>query len=105
MNVRRILAASVLGLGAVVMAVQVPADLAAQDAKAERKALKLKMLAEKKAAETKKPTDAPDAKPAPTNIKPPEAPAHPMPTAALAQLIDRQIGLKLDGAQVKPSPK
>jgi Protein of unknown function (DUF1549)/Protein of unknown function (DUF1553) len=104
MNVRRILAASVLGLGAVILAVQVPADLAAQDAKAERKALKLKMLAEKKAAETKKPIDAPDAKAAPTNIKPPEAPAHPMPTAALAQLIDRQIGLKLDGAQIKPSP-
>ncbi|HEX3148834.1 MAG TPA: DUF1549 and DUF1553 domain-containing protein [Gemmataceae bacterium] len=104
MNMRRILAASVLGVGALVLAAQAPTDVAAQDAKAERKALKLKMLAEKKAAEEKKPVAAPDAKQAPTNIKPPEAPAHPMATVALAQLIDRQVGLKLESSQVKPSP-
>lgn len=104
MNLRRVFAASFLGLGAVILATQTPADLAAQEAKAERKALKLKMLAEKRAAEEKKPVSAPDAKPAPINIKPPEAPAHPMPTVGLAQLIDRQIGLKLASSQIKPSP-
>ena len=105
MKVRRILAATVLVLGTVVLASQVPADLAAQDSKADkRKALKQKLLAEKKAAEEKKPVAAPDAKPAPTDIKSPAAPAHPMPTAGLAQLIDRQVGPKLDASQVKPSP-
>ena len=104
MNLRRIFAASLLGLGAIALAVQTPADLAAQDTKAQKKALRLKKLAEKKAAEEKKPIVAPDAKPAPTNIKAPETPAHPMPTVSLAQLIDRQIGLKLASSQIKPSP-
>ena len=90
MKVRRILAATVLVLGTVVLASQVPADLAAQDSKADkRKALKQKLLAEKKAAEEKKPVAAPDAKPAPTDIKSPAAPAHPMPTTGCSAVLAR----------------
>ena len=103
MNLRRVLAASVLALGAVVLAAQVPADVAAQDAKAEKRKLKMK-LAEKRAAEEKKAPVPADAKPAPAVIRPPSAPAHPMPDARLAQLIDGQITQRLRAANVEPSP-
>jgi hypothetical protein len=103
MNLRRVLAASVLALGAVVLAAQVPADVAAQDAKADKKKLKQK-LAEKRAAEEKKAPVPADAKPAPAVVNPPAAPAHPMPTGKLAQLIDSQITQRLRAANVEPSP-
>src|SRR5688500_17290424 len=103
MSLRRVLAASVLALGAVVLAAQVPADLAAQDAKAKKA---LKQNKAKKAADAVKPPPAPpDAKPAPTDIKPPAAPARPMPAAALAQRIDSQINQKLRAADVRTSPQ
>ncbi len=98
MNLRRVLAASVLALGAVVLAAQVPADVAAQDVKAKKLKMKLKAADEKKA-----PVPA-DAKPAPAVINPPAAPAYPMPTAKLAQLVDSQITQRLRSANVEPSP-
>lgn len=104
MTLRRLLAASVLALGAVVLAAQVPTDLAAQDSKADKqKALKQK-LAAKKAPEVSKPATSPDAKPAPTDIKPPAAPARPMATAELARRIDSQVTTRLRAANVQPSP-
>src|SRR4051812_31135156 len=102
MKVRRIIAATALVLGAITLVSQAPADLAAQDAKAKAKKQK---FAEKKAAEVKKPVADPDAKPAPAVINPPAAPAHPMPTVALAQLIDRHLDQALTAGQVRPSPQ
>ena len=103
MSLRRVLAASILAFGAIVLATQVPSDLAAQDAKA-KKALKQKLAAKKAAEQVKPPVTSPDAKPAPTNIKPPAAPAQPMPTAAVAQLIDSQVTQRLRAANVRTSP-
>ena len=96
MNLRRVLAASVLALGAVVLAAQMPADVAAQDAKAKKM--------KNKAVDEKRPPVPADAKPAPAVINPPAAPAHPMDTAKLAQMIDSQITLRLRSAKVEPSP-
>jgi Protein of unknown function (DUF1549)/Protein of unknown function (DUF1553) len=104
MKLRRTLAAFVFGLVAVVLAAQGPAG-AADDTKTDKKkAAKQKLLDKLKGAETKQ-VAAPDAKPAPTEIKPPSAPSHPMPTSALARLIDSQIDAKLAAAMVKPSPE
>jgi hypothetical protein len=100
MIVRRLLAAFALAFGAFTLALDVPADLAAQDSKAEKKAKK-----QKQAADEHKPVVTPDAKPAPTNIKPPAAPANPMATNALAQLVDRQIDVRLKSAMITPSPQ
>lgn len=98
MNLRRILAASVLALGAVVLVAQVPADVAAQEAKAKAK------KAKNKAAEEKRPPVPADAKPAPAVINPPAAPAHPMATTELARRIDSEITQRLRAANVEPSP-
>ena len=107
MNLRRLLAASVLAFGAVVLAAQVPADLAAQDAQADKKAkaLKQKLAARKAAEAVKAPVSPPDAKPAPADIKPPATPGRPMATADLAQLIDSQINQRLRAANVRTSPQ
>jgi hypothetical protein len=99
MIVRRLLAASALAAGVLTLALDVPADLAAQDSKAEKKAKR------KQATDEHKPVVTPDAKPAPTNIQPPAAHANPMPTNALAQLIDRQIDARLKSAMITPSPQ
>jgi hypothetical protein len=90
------------------LASQVPSDAVGQDAKADKKAaakakLKAKLRAEAE-AKNQPPTD-PNAKPAPADIKPPAAPARPMATAALAQLIDREVDRKLAAANIKPSPQ
>jgi hypothetical protein len=105
MNLRKTLAAITLGLTAIVLAAQNPADAVGQDAKAEKK---LKKGFKKKAEavpETKKDDKAVDAKPAPTVIDPPAAPARPMPTASLARLIDQAIDAQLAAAMIRPSPE
>ena len=106
MRLRKTIAVLTLGLGAVVLASQVPTDAVGQDAKADKKAaIKAKIAARLKEKEAaKKEEAAPNAKPAPTNIKPPAAPANPIATTALAQLIDRGIDAKLNAAGIKPSP-
>jgi hypothetical protein len=104
MNLRKTLAAVVLGLATALLAAQSPAG-ADEPTKAEkRKALKQKFAAKKAAEPAKDDPKYANAKPAPTDIKPPAAPSHPMPTAALAGLIDRAIDQRLASAEVKPSP-
>jgi len=105
MNLRKTLAAAVLGLTAIALTTQVPTESAYAQTKAEKKALKQKLLAKLKEAEKPKFDYPADAKPAPTNIQPPSTPAKPMPTADLARLIDRQIDDRLAAAEVKPSPQ
>ena len=61
MNIRKILAASVLGLGTIVLTTQVPPDAAGQDAKANKKAGKGKFKLKSDPAE--QPKSDPDAKP------------------------------------------
>jgi Protein of unknown function (DUF1553)/Protein of unknown function (DUF1549) len=102
MKLRRVLAASVLALGSIVLASQAPPDLAAQDAKADKKKQKMKQAGKGAPEEKKAPVPA-DAKPAPTDIKPPAAPAHPMAASDLAQRIDSQITQRLRAANVEPS--
>src|SRR5207237_5755375 len=97
MKLRRALAACALTLGAVALAVQTPSDVLAQDGKAKK--AKQKLAKE----EVKAPVADRDAKPAPSEVKPPAAPAHPMPTAELVRTIDRHIDARLASAQVRPS--
>ena len=104
MKLRRVLAALTLGLGSVALVLPGSADLAAQDAKAKKAALKQK-LAAKQAAEKIVPRSDPDARPAPAEIKPPAAPSRPMPTVSLAGMIDRHIDQRLASAQIQPSPQ
>jgi len=105
MNLRKTIAAVVLGLGAVALACQVPGDTAYAQTKAEKKALKQKLAAKLKEIENPKLDLPANAKPAPTDIKSPSTPAHPMPAADLARLIDRQIDARLAAAEIKPSPE
>jgi hypothetical protein len=98
MILRRLLAAFVLTVGAVTLALDIPSDVSAQDSKAEKKAKRLKQ-----AADEHKPVVTPDAKPAPTVINPPAAPAHPMATTALSQLIDTQVDARLKSSMIAPS--
>ena len=111
MTLRKTLAAVALGLAATVLAVQSPTDAAAQvpnKADKRKAALKQKLAAMKAAAEAKRAKDDSkytNAKPAPTDVKPPAAPARPMPTTDLANLIDRAIDARLAAANVKPSPE
>src|SRR5688500_3240236 len=113
MNLRKTLAAGVLGLAATLLAVQVPTDAAAQvpnKADKRKAALKQKLAAQKAAAEAEKAKAAlndakyANAKPAPADVKPPAAPARPMPTAQVARLIDQAIDARLAAANVKASP-
>ncbi|HKA07961.1 MAG TPA: DUF1549 domain-containing protein, partial [Gemmataceae bacterium] len=104
MNLRKFFAAGLLGVAAIVLAAQVPAENAYGQTKAEKKALKQKLAAQKEAQAKKDVTPA-DAKPAPTDIKPPAAPAHPTPTASLARLIDQQIDARLSSGAIQPSPE
>jgi hypothetical protein len=103
MIIRKILAASVLGLATIVLATQVPTDAVGQDAKADKKAAKGKFKLKSDPAE--QPKSDPNAKPAPADIKAPAAPSKPMATTALARLIDQSIDAKLAAAQIKPSPE
>jgi Protein of unknown function (DUF1549)/Protein of unknown function (DUF1553) len=104
MNLRKPFAAGLLCIAAIVLAAQVPVENAYGQTKAEKKALKQKIAAMKE-AQAKKDNTPPDAKPAPTDIKPPAAPAHPMPTASLARLIDQQIAAPLSAGAIQPSPE
>jgi len=105
MNLRKTLAAVTLGLATALLATQVPAGAADQTTKADKKkALKQKFAAKKPAEPAKDDPKYANARPAPADIKPPAAPAHPMPTAALAALIDRSIDQRLASAEIKPSP-
>ena len=105
MILRRILAALVLGSAAIALATQVPGETAYAQTKAEKKALKQKLAAKLKESEKPKSDLPPDAKPAPTDIKPPSAPTRPMPAAELARLIDREVDARLASAEIKPSPE
>src|SRR5438309_187039 len=96
MKLQRIIAACVLAGIAALLAAQVPNDAFGQDAKADKKALKAKLKAKLKDDATPQPPSDPNAKPAPKDIKPPAAPAHPMPTVSLAKLIDQAIDAKLN---------
>src|SRR5262245_40640147 len=98
MNLRKAFAAAVLGLTAVALTTQIPAESACAQTKAEKKAIKLKQLAKKKEVEAPKVVSSPNAKPAPTDIKPPAAPSKPMPTAELARIIDKEIDGRLAAA-------
>ena len=103
MNLRKTIAASILGLGAIVLAAQTPTEMSGQDAKADKKAkLKAKL---KDFLKNEQPPSSPDAKPAPSDINPPAAPAKPMATIALAKIIDQAIDQRLAAAQIKPSPQ
>lgn len=104
MNLRKTIAATLLGFGAVLLAAQMPAGAADDKGKADKKADN-KKAAKKKLeakAEPKVVGDA-NAKPAPTNITTPHAVAKPMPTQALAKLIDDGIQSKLTSGGIQTS--
>ncbi|MBO0697363.1 MAG: DUF1549 domain-containing protein [Zavarzinella sp.] len=104
MNLRKTLAAVVLGLATAVLASETSVGADEPTKAAKKKALKQKLAAKQAAEPAKDDPKYADAKPAPTDIKPPAAPSHPMPTTALASLIDRSIDQRLASAEIKPSP-
>src|SRR5204862_6344277 len=103
MNLRKTLAIVGLGLATALVAAQAPAGADEPTTADKKKAFKQKFFGKKAAEPAKDDPKYANAKPAPTDIKPPAAPAHPMPTAALAGLIDRAIDQRLSSAEVKPS--
>src|SRR5262249_54555225 len=102
---RKTLAAVALALTAIVLATQSPSDAAGQDANAEEKSKKGFKKQFEAVPETKKDDKAVDAKPAPTVVNTPAAPARPIPTASLARLIDQAIDAQLAAAMIRPSPE
>ena len=78
--------------------------MAAQDAKADKKKPSSRSWPPRRRPRRQGAGRPADAKPAPADIKPPAAPAHPMPTAALAQLIDSQIDPAAPGRQGQAVP-
>ena len=79
MNLRRTLAAVVLGLGTALLAAQLPSGAEEPTKADKRKALKQKFAAKKAAEAAKDDPRLANAKPAPADIKVPAAPAHRQP--------------------------
>ncbi len=105
MNLRKTLAALILGFAAVGIASQSQSDAADQNAKVKKKAAKAKQKGKQRADIVGRPPVEPDSKPAPKDIKTPAAPARPTSTGALARLIDEAIDAKLSAANIQPSPE
>ena len=104
MNYRKTIAILTLGLAVTGLAVQGPAGAADDTKGAKIKAAIKKAIDAKKKDDPKKKDDKKtEAKPIPAIIDPPNAPAHPMPTASLAQLIDDGIRERLATEKVQPS--
>jgi hypothetical protein len=107
---KRLVATILLAAGAALIAAQVPTDVVAQDTKAEKKALRKKLLEERR---KKAEAEAAKAKPETESVTPPKAetklaetrPATPMDARAVAKLIDREIDKALAAAKVTPSPR
>ena len=109
MNIRRIGALILLAMGAVFFTSQTPSDLSAQDTKAEKKALRMKLREEKlkaeaeaaKAAEAAKTAEKPIVKMTPTETKP----SNPLDVKKVAKLIDAEINKELAKAKIEPSSR
>src|SRR5258708_3222517 len=113
MTISRLLAAIVLAVGACVLASQMPSgEVAAQDTKAEKKALRKKLLEERLKAEAEKAksdadkakADADKPKEEPKQALTETKPANPMNVKAVAKFIDSQISHELTAAKIAPSP-